>query len=246
MIYIYSGHGTSRESIEHTTLAFKEATTHTIKLLDEQQLISGEWLNSSKLIIFPGGADVPYVRKLNGKGNQVIKNYVEQGGSFLGLCAGAYYASGYVEFDQNGPLEVLGERELAFFPGKTIGPILAPYDYHSKIGARAAFIEMHKQKKRLHVFCSGGPYFKDAQMYENVEILASYQLDQDEQLPAIIKMNPKEGTVILSGVHFEYNPELLNNEDPYLKEIIPAIQKTDYERKMLIREMAKELRLALR
>lgn len=43
--------------------------------------------------------------------------FVTQGGSYLGLCAGAYYACARVEFEPGTPLEVVGDRELAFFPG---------------------------------------------------------------------------------------------------------------------------------
>jgi glutamine amidotransferase-like uncharacterized protein len=39
------------------------------------------------------------------------------GGSYLGLCAGAYYGSSRVVFEPGTPLEVIGDRELAFFPG---------------------------------------------------------------------------------------------------------------------------------
>jgi glutamine amidotransferase-like uncharacterized protein len=43
--------------------------------------------------------------------------FVSQGGGYLGLCAGAYYACARVEFEPGTRLEVVGDRELAFFPG---------------------------------------------------------------------------------------------------------------------------------
>lgn len=47
--------------------------------------------------------------------------YVEGGGSYLGLCAGAYYGCSSVEFEPGSSMEVSGDRELAFFPGAAIG-----------------------------------------------------------------------------------------------------------------------------
>ena len=47
----------------------------------------------------------------------IFAEYVNGGGSYLGLCAGAYYACARVEFEMGSELEVVGERELAFFPG---------------------------------------------------------------------------------------------------------------------------------
>ena len=54
-------------------------------------------------------------------GNERIREYVSKGGKYLGICAGGYYASSYVEFEKSTTLEVLGDRELSFFPGKAIG-----------------------------------------------------------------------------------------------------------------------------
>lgn len=59
----------------------------------------------------------------------VFTGYVQSGGSYLGLCAGAYYASSQVEFEPGSTLEVVGDRELDFFPGTARGaayPGVAP------------------------------------------------------------------------------------------------------------------------
>jgi glutamine amidotransferase-like uncharacterized protein len=47
----------------------------------------------------------------------VRAEFVQGGGSYLGLCAGAYYGCARVVFEPGTPLEVVGDRELAFFPG---------------------------------------------------------------------------------------------------------------------------------
>ena len=36
--------------------------------------------------------------KLKEKGNRIIKQYVEEGGTYLGFCAGAYYGTSYCDF----------------------------------------------------------------------------------------------------------------------------------------------------
>ena len=45
-------------------------------------------------IVFPGGADSPYQEKLQGEGNRVIRQFVEEGGWYLGFCAGLQRISG--------------------------------------------------------------------------------------------------------------------------------------------------------
>ena len=66
----------------------------------------------------------------------MIKDYVTGGGSYLGICAGAYYGASYIEFNKGGELEVIGARELEFFDGKAIGPAIAEYSTENKSGAR--------------------------------------------------------------------------------------------------------------
>ena len=58
-----------------------------------------------------------YFAALGAIGMSKIKDYVTQGGSYLGICSGAYFACDRIEFDKGGPLEVIGERFLKFHPG---------------------------------------------------------------------------------------------------------------------------------
>jgi glutamine amidotransferase-like uncharacterized protein len=91
----------------------------------------------------PGGRDLPYVKKLQGQGNRNISDFVRNGGSYLGICAGAYYGCSLVQFAQGDSLlEVVGPRELAFFPGISQGPVFAGFDYASCAGAKAADIHL--------------------------------------------------------------------------------------------------------
>ena len=41
--------------------------------MSPQELLAGEWHDSSLALVMPGGADLPYCRKLNGKGNCIIR-----------------------------------------------------------------------------------------------------------------------------------------------------------------------------
>jgi glutamine amidotransferase-like uncharacterized protein len=191
-------------------------------------------------LIIPGGADLPYVRKLNGLGNQQIQHYVSEGGSFLGICAGGYYGSAYVEFDKDGPLEVLGERELQFFQGKAIGPILAPYDYATQSGSRAAkLITIFQDVPETRVYYNGGGFFENPKRFSNTKVLANY----DSDLSAIIAIDYGKGRVVLSGVHFEYDPLLLNARDPYIQHILGDLKYNETSRAVLIRKLLEDLSL---
>ena len=45
----------------------------------------------------PGGRDQPYCRELGGAGAGAVRDWVERGGGYLGLCAGAYWACSRVK-----------------------------------------------------------------------------------------------------------------------------------------------------
>ncbi|KAF4712779.1 biotin holocarboxylase synthetase, partial [Perkinsus olseni] len=57
------------------------------------ELRDGAWMRDCRLFVIPGGADLPWVEDLHGKGCRMIRAFVEDGGSFLGVCAGSYFGS---------------------------------------------------------------------------------------------------------------------------------------------------------
>ncbi|KAL4423157.1 hypothetical protein ABPG77_007810 [Micractinium sp. CCAP 211/92] len=138
--YVYSGPGAGTRSVLSTMHSLREALRPSVKVatLDTAQLLAGGWQQGCLLLVMPGGADLPYCKHLNGRGNELLREHVEGGGSYLGLCAGAYYACARVEFEPGTRLEVVGDRELAFFPGTAAGSIYPGFDYESEAGAVAA------------------------------------------------------------------------------------------------------------
>jgi glutamine amidotransferase-like uncharacterized protein len=229
-VYIYNDLGASKESVKHTVYAVSSFLPgHKIVLMDSTDLLRGDWVNDASLLVMPGGRDVFYARKLNGAGNEIISEYVENGGSYLGICAGSYYASKFIEFDKGGELEIVEARELAFFAGKAIGPVLAPYNYENNSGARAVMLSVRLPgftEEPFDVYYNGGGYFscnklENAGSYLDTEVIATYEANG---LPAILKINFGKGVVLLSAVHFEYAAELLNRTDENHMRILPFLQ----------------------
>lgn len=93
-----------------------------IRIIDRYFLHNQSWEKNAALVIMPGGRDLLYQKALTGHANKRLRAFVDQGGSYLGLCAGAYYACASFEFEKGNPLEVIASRELAFFPGMARGP----------------------------------------------------------------------------------------------------------------------------
>jgi biotin--protein ligase len=179
----------------------------------QRTLFQGEnWQDKVHLVIFPGGRDLPYHKALKGEPNRQIADFVHKGGKFLGICAGGYYGSARIEFEQGGPLEVLGERELRFFPGIARGPAYGTgkFSYQSQQGAQIA--KVISDAGTLPAHYNGGCAFVEAEKYAGVSVIARYA-DIEGQPPAIIKCNVGSGEAILSGVHPEYSlPIEIENE----------------------------------
>lgn len=157
-----------------------------------------------------------YCRSLNGEGNRRIDQYVRRGGSYLGFCAGGYYGASRCEFEVgNRHLEVIGVRELSFFPGTCRGCAFKGFVYHSEAGAKAVGLKVVKEAFKTGIvpqtfrsYYNGGGVFVDAEKYEDkgVEILASYtgELDVEGGSTAVVYCKVGEGGVILTGPHPEY------------------------------------------
>ena len=158
-------------------------------------ILAGDLEHTCRLLVMPGGRDLPYCSALNGAGNERIRRFVRAGGSYLGVCAGAYYAAGRVEFSTGDPaMEVRGSRELKFYPGVARGPVFPGFQYDDHSGARASCISLRKSSSplaglinthsSLPVYYNGGCYFHkdnvltenctDTDFADNFEVLATY------------------------------------------------------------------------
>lgn len=219
-LMLSSGNGTTVDSVRHCLYTLRRllAPNYAVIPVTGDMLIKEPWTASCAALVFPGGADMGYVRTLNGEGNRRIQQYVERGGSYIGFCAGGYYGSRRCEFEVgNKPLEVIGDRELAFYPGTVRGCAFSGFVYHSEKGARAAELVVDKAVLTAgsvpNVFKSyynGGGVFVDAPKYKDkgVEVLASYteklSVDSDNGAAAIVYCKVGQGAALLTGPHPEF------------------------------------------
>lgn len=212
------GTGTTAESVRHCMYTLRRllSPNYAIIPINETAILKEPWAQTCALLVFPGGADLGYCRVFNGEGNRRISEFVRRGGAYLGLCAGGYYGSSRCEFEAgNKPLEVVGNRELGFFPGTCRGGAFKGFEYRSERGARAVTIKAEKQilkdklPEEFAVYYNGGGVFVDTNATggRKVEVLASYKDDLDvdggAQKAAVVLCHVGEGKAILSGPHPE-------------------------------------------
>ena len=201
-----------RFGVEQLEASLREnfSSSYRVERINAQKIIKGHWVHEARLIIFPGGRDKPYQKKLSPLGNLRIKRFVRKGGSYLGICAGSYYAGTRVEFALDDPyLRVAEDRDLGLFPGTVRGPMYLGFTYGGSRGVRAAVVN-HSQHipadfpRQMRLYYNGGGYFIDTHKYKDIRVLATYP--GPEGRPAIVEARVGDGKAILSALHVEYRP----------------------------------------
>jgi glutamine amidotransferase-like uncharacterized protein len=190
--------------------AFAMRYSHTnVRFVDADDIIADGVLNEyPDIFVMPGGESRYVANKLKGQGNRHIRAYIENGGIYLGICAGAYYACAQTEWRQERDEVALAvENELALCPLTAKGPIAALpcFSMGEEIPVQITGIESDGQ--RHDVLYWGGPLFYDVD--DNIEILARYS-DIPDKPPAIIAGRFGKGRYILSSPHIEYTSETFN------------------------------------
>lgn len=170
-----------------------------VKFCDASQITNGCLETNVDLLVMPGGADLFYCEKLNGVNCKKIIEYVQEGGAYLGICAGAYFACKSIEWAKGLNEEIVQQRELNFYDGSAIGPL---YEYLEDKNITKSWQNSVKIKtssgKTMFVHYEAGPIFKDG----NGTIIARYE-DLPGQPAAIIETRHGKGKIILCSPHIE-------------------------------------------
>lgn len=238
-ILVYVDEGVSAEALRQTVKSLqKEIDPHAHQLVrtSAKQLISSDWEQRTALVVVPGGRDRYYHSSLNGKGSEKLRRFVEGGGSYLGLCAGAYFAAESIEFEKGGKLQVCAMRSMKLYPGAAIGPAygLGKYCEESDRGVEAAHISWNGAE--CFAYFNGGCYFDRPNEYANVRVLSSY-LNLDGCPAAIVECRVGKGKALLSGVHIEYNSALLKRDSDQIKRLLPLFKSAETRRRTIFREI---------
>ncbi|KAI1025577.1 hypothetical protein LB503_006698 [Fusarium chuoi] len=218
-VLVYTGIGTTVESVRHCIWSLRRllGPNYAVIPITENIILKEPWQATCALLVFPGGGDLGYCQALNGEGNRRIGDYVRRGGSYLGFCAGGYYGTQKCEFEVgNKPMEVVGRRELGFFPGTCRGGAFKGFEYRSERGARAVRLTIPKGAFEQEVaseiisYYNGGGVFVDAASVKDrkVEVLATYDeelhVDGGDGKAAVVLCTVGDGKALLTGPHPEY------------------------------------------
>ena len=189
----------------------------------EWETISAEQIRQGKLankdlLIVPGGNCTEFAKELHAAGKKAVRDFVEQGGGYFGICAGAFLAAA-----NNGSglslANVSVKTGLRFIPNTGMVSV-------SDRGKGEVSISLTEDGKKLlqswpeeqAVQYTGGPVFSDAHRrdlnpyivladFTSEKFIYDFQKGEMTGTPAVIFTQYGKGRVLLSSGHFETYPE---------------------------------------
>jgi glutamine amidotransferase-like uncharacterized protein len=204
-----------------------EALGYSWEYIDADDVNNNDLGEYYQLIFFPGGWAGGYNEYINETGDQNIRDFVSEGGAYMGMCAGAFFASDTVHWRENGAVSTLQnvyDYPLDLWPGIADGSINDFQPWTSSVetgctllpGARMVDLKVNTAVlpaliPTVNVLYYGGPVFRPPNgKWTNETVIARYDMDgfSADEAAAMILFPYGKGRVFLSAVH----PELSLNE----------------------------------
>jgi glutamine amidotransferase-like uncharacterized protein len=186
---VYDGPGVCDDRCDQAASAVAERAGLKIRWVTPEQLRStdpAELFRDAAVWIQPGGNAIDAAHALRAKGLERIRDYIQDGGAYLGFCAGAFLADKTVN----------DEETLA---GLGIIPV-STFDYPADHGEWGTILPFRWNGQKRSVYFNGGGSFKVPSGMLGVEVFARYA---DDGLPAAIQTTFGAGRVVVSGPHPE-------------------------------------------
>ena len=174
-----------------------------VDFTDAAAIAGGKALGKDVLALWmPGGAAGAYRAKLGNTGEEAICRFVENGGVYAGICAGAYYACRDIGFEEHIPELKITAKGLKLGDDKAVGTLgkklkLRPFAINEASAAVVGLEWADGRQFKVHYF--GGPAFQEED--KAAEVLARY--DISGKPAALLRKSYGKGMVLLCGAHYE-------------------------------------------
>lgn len=197
-IALYSDRGAGEFCVTATANMF-EWMGHSVELIDAGY-INNQELDHFDLICFPGGNMYYYAQDIAISGKDKIRDFIDDGGGYVGICGGAYFTAERVIWQGR----QLPMSPLALFQGTAQGPIdeIAPYPDCVMCAINVVKDEhpiTESEPDEIWVmYCYGPMLLPDSGI--DIQILGEYVMVEQ---PAVMAFEYGEGRVFVIGTHPE-------------------------------------------
>lgn len=198
VVALYSDQGADEDCIQATTNMF-EWMGYAVESVKAETINNGG-LDNFSILCIPGGDMYQYAQDISSGGKENIRNFIRNGGGYIGICGGAYFASEKVVWQGN----QLPMTPLELFPGTAEGPSdeIAPYPAYAMcevniVGPTHPITQSEPDSAWMLYYW--GPMLIPSENAD-VAILGKYEsVDQ----PAMLAFDYGFGRVFLIGTHPE-------------------------------------------
>lgn len=207
IIRIYKDRGVSNFYYTKLVNKINNLINHYAIPISSSEIINTDWYKHTDLLIIPGGKSNPYSKLLGNVGNEIIQKYIFNGGNYIGICAGSYYACKNIIFEKDTDDEIIKhEGNLNLINCDAFGTL--NNGKYSEVNYNRVRLKYKNNIILSHYH--GGNWFENIPSNVNkFKVLGKY-LDFDNK-SAVIKFKYGLGNVILSGIHFEIESDVNYN-----------------------------------
>lgn len=196
-VYVYSGPEVLQASLKHalSTLRSILIPHYTIQQISKESLILQPWSTGCALLVFPGCYELADPAVI-----PIVRFYVENGGAFLALSAGAIYSSSQVLDLDSCPISGLSKYQNLRFHDKATSSHLYP-KFHPIGDVTTSVVTVQsvtgKQVKNIQQTWSGE--FLGIENAKNIKVLA-----HTGENVAALRCNLNKGTAVVWAPGIEY------------------------------------------
>ncbi|KAI1735089.1 biotin-protein ligase [Xylaria scruposa] len=229
-VLVYSG----KSSFEHVqSLRQLLFPNYAVTTITRDAILNEPWTKNCAMLVVTGKDYSALRHHMGMKGTRLIRQFVQDGGLYLGFNAGAYYgSSGYVSYDG---VEDNAGLNLGFFPGKCQEPRRNQETFRAaKPNIGIPGINEKQQGRQVCLNWSG--MFLGLKKYtkEKVQVLAWLTDDNrarsGEVVAAAIYCPVGKGACILIIPHLEIDPRDLARESRGTPSVIATLLESDATR----------------
>ncbi|HEX2751378.1 MAG TPA: BPL-N domain-containing protein [Verrucomicrobiales bacterium] len=202
-VVLYDDKGSAGEGVPRITAQLAVVPDVELVKLNAEQIRTVDW-SDAKVIIFSGGSGSAQSKNLQDAGLEKVRTFVEKGGGYIGICAGAYLACGGFSWG----VKVLDAKTVS--PKYNRGKAQVEVEFTAK----GQEITGLKAESKVNMLYANGPIYCPAKMdaIPDFEPLAFYRTEIAENgTPAGIMVNSPamvagqfgKGRVLCSSPHPE-------------------------------------------
>lgn len=234
MIRVYNGYGASELAQQTIAQRFNH---HRIKAcsISAEKIKASEFQKDTDILVFGGKSVTQFKQALGEQGLDAIKTYVENGGHYLGICAGGYFGAKQIDFvgrETNGDLYTKQAKGLGFFNGIAKGSlteVASPYTGTAD-SAEIMTIATHKDSIKYQTLYWGGPQFipNNEHPKKDTRILSHFNTATGDNLIMGVQcdVGDKGGKATLLG----YHPEV--SDDNIKRWVLPSGHFNQHSQKL--------------